>query len=174
MEITEDKDLTRVKEVFTKGVKLFNDRQYKEAMAVFDDIIDGNGGSDSFAVVEILNRTKSLKIICDTQLSLHHLALKTVEDYLYDGIYNLNSGKLDEALDRFRYLQEQNHDPAYVNYLISLVHLKKGETEECFNALKKAIQLDPVYKIIAHNEADFDQLIESHEFAVLVDTGPGL
>lgn len=174
MEITEDKDLARVKEVFTNGIKLFNNRQYKEAMAVFGGLLDENGSSQAYAVIEVLNRAKSLKKICDVQLSTRKTDLNSNEDYLYDGIFNLNSGNLDEALERFLYLKDKNHDPAYVNYLVSLVHLKKGETEECFKYLGDAIDLDPIYKVIAHNEADFDPLFENTEFATKVDMGHGV
>jgi len=173
MEITEDKDLARVKEVFTKGIKLFNDRRYKEAMTVFDGIIDEHGGTESYSVIEILNRTKAFKKMCDAQLFPTTTDLNSNEDYLYDGIFNLNSRNLDIALERFLHLREQKFNPAYVNYLISIVHLKKGHIEPCFKHLGESIALDPWYKVLAHNEADFDPLFENHEFMALVDLTHG-
>lgn len=171
MELREERELKQIRETFTRGIDLFRQRQYKEALAVFAEIVQEYEDSEYYSILEIEGRSKVYRKICEAQLNPVKIELRDDEDYLFDGIYQLNKGNPDQALERFNYLKEKNYEDPYLIYLISLVYLKKEDTETCFNYLKQAIDQDEYYKVIAYNEPDFDLLFENQRYAALIETG---
>ncbi|NIM18578.1 MAG: hypothetical protein GTO45_41905 [Candidatus Aminicenantes bacterium] len=171
MELREERELKQIHEKFARGIDLFRQRRYKEALAVFAEIVQEYEGSEYYSILEIEGRSKVYRKICEAQLNPVKIELRDDEDYLFNGIYQLNKGNPDKALERFNYLKEKNYQDPYLNYLISLVYLKKEDTETCFNYLKQAIDQDEYYKVIAYNEPDFDPLFENQRYAALVETG---
>jgi len=174
MEVREERELKELRETFARGVELFKQRQYKEALSVFAGIVQEYESSEFYSILEIEGRSKVYRKICDAKLNPVKLELNDDKDYLGDGIYQLNIGNLDKALERFNYLKEKNYrDPSYLNYLISLGYLKKGNAEACLNHLEQAIDQDEFYKIIAYNEPDFDSLFENQRYSTLTEIGEG-
>jgi hypothetical protein len=169
MELSEEKELKQIREEFTRGIDLFRKRQYQEAAAVFDHIVQEYGDSEYYSILEIEGRSKVYGKICQAQITPVKPELHSDEEYLYDGIFHLNTGNPDKALERFSYLQEKNYNNPYLSYLMSLAHLRKGDMRTCLSYLKTAIDQDESYKIIAYNEPDFDVLFETQEFAGLVE-----
>ncbi len=169
MELSEEKQLKKITEEFTKGVALFRERECQQAFEVFNRIMDEYKDSQYYSVIEIQSRSKFYKMLCDARLN----PLKTEdwdnEDYLYDGIFHLNAGNLDKAKERFKYLEEKKYNHPNLDYLLSMVYLKKGDKETCLMYLQKAIKADGVFKIIAYNEPDFEPMFESDEFAGMVE-----
>jgi tetratricopeptide (TPR) repeat protein len=169
MELREERELKQIRETFTRGIDLFRQRQYKEALAVFTEIVQEYEDSEYYSILEIEGRSKVYKKICEAQLFPVKIELRDDEDYLFDGIYQLNTGNLDKALERFNYLKEKNYQDPYLIYLLSLVYLKKEDTETCFKYLKQAIDQEEYYKVIAYNEPDFDPLFDNQRYAALTE-----
>jgi tetratricopeptide (TPR) repeat protein len=173
MELREERELKQIRETFARGIDLFKQRQYKEALSVFAEIVQEYEDSEYYSILEIEGRSKVYKKICEAQLNPVKIELHDDEDYLFNGIYQLNQGNPDKALERFNYLKEKNYRDPYLNYLISLVYLKKGDPEACFSNLEQAIDQDEYYKIIAYNEPDFDPLFENQRYGALIEIGEG-
>ena len=169
MEVSEERELKRVVAEYEKGLGLLRKHQYTEALPVFENILTECKDSAYYSVVEIENRSRVYKKVCEAQLNPVVIELKTPEDFLYNGVYQLNSGNPDLALERFKHLQEINFADPYLDYLFSLGYLKKGEKENCLSYLKSAIEKDGAYKIIAHNEPDFDPVFEDQDFVTLFE-----
>jgi predicted RNA-binding protein len=66
------------------------------------------------------------------------------------------------------HLEKNGYKDPYVNYLLSIVYLRKEDINSSMEHLKKAVEKDKFYKIIAHNEPDFDGLVENEAFATIV------
>jgi tetratricopeptide (TPR) repeat protein len=169
MEVSEERELKRISAEFTKGIDLFRQRRYPEALTVFDNIGKDFKNSEFYSVVEIETRSKVYKKICEAQLNPVKIELHADEDFLYDGIFHLNAGRLSQALERFNYLLEKKYGDPYLSYLLSIVHLKMNDKGACLERLKKAIDEDESYKIIAHNEPDFDPLFDNQVFLQLTE-----
>jgi tetratricopeptide (TPR) repeat protein len=169
MEISEEKELKKAKEKFAKAVELFKKRSYQEALPGFESIINEYKDSQFYSILEIENRSNAYRKICEQQLDQRDIELNSHEDYLLNGIFNLNAGNLDEALERFEYLEKETYQEAYVKYLIALAKLKGGDKEEAFKFLEMAVKQDETYKIIAHNEPDFDPVFEDEAFTGIVE-----
>jgi tetratricopeptide (TPR) repeat protein len=171
MELSEEKQLKKITEEFTKGVALFRERECQQAFEIFNRIIEEYQDSQYYSVVEIQNRSKFYKMLCEARLNPVKTDDWDDEEYLYDGIFHLNAGNPDKALERFKYLEEKKYNHPNLDYLLSLVYLKKGDKGTCLMYLKKAIETDKFFKIIAYNEPDFESMFEYDEFTAMVEMG---
>ena len=108
MELSEEKQLKKITEEFTKGVALFRERKCQQAVEVFNRIMEEYRDSQYYSVVEIQSRSKFYQMLCDARLNPVKTDDWDDEDYLYDGIFHLNAGNLDKAAERFKYLEEKN------------------------------------------------------------------
>lgn len=169
MELSEENQLKDITEEFTKGVALFRERECQQAFDIFNRIIEEYKDSQYYSVLEIQGRSKFYKMLCDARLNPVKTDDWDDEDYLYDGIFHLNAGNPDKALERFKDLEEKKYHHPNLNYLLSLVHLKKGDSENCLMYLKMAIKEDAFFKIIAYNEPDFEHMFENDEFTEMVE-----
>ena len=169
MELSEEKQLKVITEEFTKGVALFRERECQKAFEIFNRIIEEYKDSQYYSVVEIQNRSMFYKMLCDARLNPIKTDDWNDEDYLYDGIFHLNAGNPDKALERFKYLEEKKYINSNLNYLLSLVHLKKGDNQTCLNYLKMAIKEDEFFKVVAYNEPDFEPMFDYDEFTAMVE-----
>ncbi len=168
MELKEEKELKRITDEFAKGIKAFNQQSCKDAVVIFGRIVEKYKDSEYYGVLEIQARSKVYKNICMSRANPAKISLESDEDYLYNGIFHLNAGRLENALERFEYLEKKSYSDPYLNYLLAVVYLKKEETDACLDYLKAAVDKDPFYKVIAHNEPDFDPLFEDENFTALI------
>ena len=168
MDQSKDKHLKNVIDEFSKGVEAFNKRQYEEAAGIFDRIVSKHEDSGHYNLEEIRARAKVYINLCQSQLNPVTIELEADEDYLFDGIYRLNTGDLEAAGERFEYLGKKSYDDPYLEYLLALLYLKKEEPEACLEHLGAAINKDSVYKVIAYNEPDFSPFFENEDFVKLI------
>ena len=169
MELSEEKQLANITEEFTRGIGLFRKRECQQSLDVFNRIVEEYKDSQYYSVLEIQGRSKIYKTLCEARLHPVKLELEEEEDYLFDGIYNLNAKKLDIALERFHFLEEKKYKPAYVSYLKSLVYLKKREFPNCLRYLKSSIEADDYFRVIAYNEPDYESLFDNDSFLSMVE-----
>jgi len=165
----EEKELKKISTDFSKAILAFHKKDYQNALDLLNNIIDTFKDSEYDSVLEIQGQSKIYKNICHSHLHPVKVVLKSDEDYLNEGLYNLNAGDLDQALKYFQDLEEKkgNTDP-YLFYLLALVYVKKENHEIALKYLKKCISKDDFYKIIAHNEPDFEPIADNGEFLSLV------
>ncbi len=168
MELNEEKQLARITEEFTKGVAFFKKREYQKALEVFNRSVQEFNDSQYYSIIEVYGRSKLYLKLCEARLNPVKAELHEDEDYLFNGIFHLNAGNLDMALERFNYLEKKKYNDPYLFYLLSLVHMNKGERETCYGYLRKAIDGNEDFKIIAYNEPDFEPLFDTHPFSTLV------
>lgn len=173
MELSEEKQLKHITEEFTKGVGLFRERQCQQALETFNRIVEEYKDSQYYSVLEMQGRSKLYRKLCEARLNPVKVKLQDDEDYLFDGILHLNAGKPDKALERFNYLEGKKNNDPYLNYLISLVYLKKGDYQASLKYLHMAINADEYYRIIAYNEPDFEFLFENEKFTNMIEMENG-
>jgi len=166
---SEQQQLKKIANDFTKAIELFRNKDCKSSFEIFSHLVDEYENSEYYSVLEIQGRAKVYKNLCESRLTPVKIELKDDEDYLNNGVFLLNSGNMDEALERFEYLEKKNYKQDYLNYLISLVYLKKGDIPNCLKCLKASIQGDEFYKVVAYNEPDFEHLFENEDFINLVE-----
>lgn len=169
MELKEEKELAEIIKVFTEAMKVFSKKDFAKAHDAFNGIIEHYKDSEHYSILEIQARSKVYKNICHAQLNPVKSTLETTEDYINETVFSLNAGKLEESLEHLKQLENKDVDMAYVNYLYSLVYLKMEDIPVMLEYLAKAVEIDKIFKIIAHNEPDFDHMFENEEFAAIIE-----
>ena len=166
---TEEKELIKITDAFSKAIKLFQKKDHQGAADMFGAIIEEYKNSEYYSVLEIQTRSKSYLTLVDSCLHPRRIQLKTDEDYLNEALFQLNADNCERCLDLCNTLEgKREYKDPFLAYLISLCHLKNGDVETSLEYLKKCVDKDPYYKIIAHNEPDFEPLLEKEEFLSLV------
>ncbi|HLP47195.1 MAG TPA: tetratricopeptide repeat protein [Candidatus Kapabacteria bacterium] len=168
MELNEEKELKKASDDLTEAIKIFRTKDYEKADNAFRSIVEQYKDSEYFSVLEIQARAKVYKNICHTQLNPLKVVCTSEEDFLNEGIFNLNQKNFDKAQELLESLGKKKYKESYVNYLLSIVYLKKKDIPASLEYLKKAVKKDESYKIIAHNESDFDELFDNEEFISIV------
>jgi len=168
MELSEEKELEKIIKEFSGAVQMFSKKEYEKTEKVFESISERYKDSEYYSVLEVQMRATVYKNICHAQLNPKKIELTGDEDYLNEGIYSLNAGNVDRALELLNHLEKNGYKDPYVNYLLSIVYLRKEDINRSMEYLKKAVEKDKFYKIIAHNEPDFDSLVENEVFATIV------
>ena len=169
MKLEEEKKLKLITDEFTKAVQLFNQKDYKKAIEAFDQIVEKYKDSEYYSVLEIQTRSKVYRSISHSQLNPVRIKLSNDEDYLNEGIFNMNAGNIDRALELFHHLEKNKYNDPYLSYLLSIVYLKKEDTEMSLKYLKKCISKDDFFKVIAYNEPDFSPLFENENFLSMIE-----
>ncbi|MCP5105912.1 MAG: tetratricopeptide repeat protein [bacterium] len=171
MELNEEKELAKAVKGFESAIQIFTKRDYKKAEESFAGIIETFADSEYYSVLEVQARAKVYKNICQAQLNPVKVELTTDEDYLTAGVYNMNNGDFDNALEALEHVADDDCKDAYVCYLKSIIYLKKEEVETALEFLEKAVEKDKTYKVIAHNEVDFDEMFDNEEFVAIISDG---
>lgn len=166
--LNEEKELKLIRDEFMKAIETFTKREYEKAQELFHKIVDQYQNSEYYSVLEVQARSKVYKSIADAQLNPEKIKLNNEEDYLHEGIYCLNAGDYEKAVELFGYLENKKYSDPYLWYLMSIAYLKSGDKEASLNYLKRCIAKDGYYKIIAHNEPDFESMLGDGKFLSLV------
>ena len=166
--LQEEKEFHQIKDAFAEAIDIFNKKDFKAAYEKFERIVEEYKNSEYYNVLEIQARSKVYLNISDSHLNPVEIVLESDEDYLNEGLYHLNSGDLERARELFEHLVKQDKNDPYIYYLHAITLFKLGEKEPSFEYLAKCIERDEHYKIIIHNEPDFEALLEDEQFSDLV------
>ena len=93
--------------------------------------------------------------------------MKTFDDYYQYSVYKVNQGNYEEALILLEKARTINPKEGKVLYLIADAYCLMNRKEKCLEHLKKAIQMDRYFRILAQNEADFESLKENKKFKLI-------
>jgi predicted Zn-dependent protease len=103
----EDKELKKISTDFGKAVQAFQKKDYQGALDMLNSIIDSFKDSEYDSVLEIQGQSKIYQNICHSRLNPVKVVLKSDEEYLNEGLFQLNAGNPDQALKHLRDLEEK-------------------------------------------------------------------
>jgi tetratricopeptide (TPR) repeat protein len=95
------------------------------------------------------------------------VSLKTIDDYIYYGVYKINAGAYEEALKLLEKALEMDQEEGRVYYLMADAQILMGKPDEAMECLKKAFQKDKLYRILAQNETDFEPIWDDKKFKLI-------
>ena len=96
------------------------------------------------------------------------LPLKSLEDHLQASVYKINQGDFEGALRTLEKALEFKAEEGRVHYLMADAYMLMNQPEAALENLKKAVQKDKLYSILAQNESDFEPLWEDKKFKLIV------
>jgi tetratricopeptide (TPR) repeat protein len=156
-------DYQKALEVYSKAMNYFHKMDYVKAIELFKEVINKYSLEK-----EIVDRANLYISICKNRMKKEKIELNTFDDYFYYGIYCLNLGDYERAIELLKEAQKKAPENGKVYYALADVSIRMGDNESALNYLKKAIELDSFFKILAQNEVDFEPLWENKEFQELV------
>lgn len=166
--LNEEKELKTITKQFTAAVTTFTKKDYSAAREQFAGIVESFKESEHYSVLEIVGRSNVYLRMVDAQMNPQKIELKTTDDILSESVYQLNSGQADRALELLTALAKKRGEDAYIDYLMAVAYNRRGDIEESLDHLKRSVQKDAHYKVMAFNEPDFETLLENKDFRDLV------
>jgi tetratricopeptide (TPR) repeat protein len=155
--------------------------EYQKALAAFGLAMKEfhKGGLDKAAVglkafiekyaeeKELVDRAQIYLAIAQKRPRKETVHLKDLEDHCNYAVYKVNSGDREGALKILEKALDFKTDEAKVHYLTADVLCLLGRMDECLEALKKAVQKDILFGVLAQNESDFEPLWEDKRFRLI-------
>lgn len=147
---------------YSQAMKSFHKGDYKKADELFKAFLDKHGSER-----ELIDRAQIYLNVCETRQSKEKVQLKTFDDFYHYGVFKTNHGDYEEALKLLEKAREMKPKEGKILYLMADIHCLKGDNEKCLEHLKKAIQLNKYFSILARNEKDFESLWEDKKFKLI-------
>ena len=169
MKLKEEKELQTITGEYEKALQLFHKKSYHKADAAFKQIIETYKDSEFYSVLEIQTRVKVHHAITQAQLHPSTIKLDSSQDYVWEGVYQLNAGNTDKAIELFSHAEKENYKDAYLYYLLAAAYIKKDDAANSLRYVEKCLKKDAFYKVIVYNEPDFEPLLQNQDFLNLVE-----
>ncbi|MFB0565634.1 MAG: tetratricopeptide repeat protein [Candidatus Aminicenantaceae bacterium] len=155
-------DYDKVLLAYSTAMKAFHKGEFQKAVELLKTFLE-----KYCTEKELVDRAHIYLSICNERLEETSIKLKTFNDYYQYSIYKINSGEYEEALKLLKKAQELNPQEGKIFYLLADVYCLMGDTDNCLEHLRKAIQIDKNFKILAQNERDFESLREDKKFLLI-------
>jgi tetratricopeptide (TPR) repeat protein len=147
---------------FGEAVKAFRKGDIEKARELFEALIEKHASEK-----ELMDRALTYIKICQGIKNKETPPAKTFEDLYESGVFLMNLGKYEEALKLFDKAIEKDPDHAKLLYFKASIYQSMGNTDKSLEFLKKSIQKDKYFKILAQNDADFEDLREDKKFKII-------
>ncbi len=147
---------------FGDAVKAYRKGDSKKAVEMFEALIEKHASER-----ELVDRARTYIKICQNISKKETLPTKTFDDLYESGIFLMNLGKYEEALKLFNKAIEKNPDHAKILYFMAAIYQSMGNSDQSIEFLKRSIQKDKYFKILAQNDSDFENLREDKKFKLL-------
>lgn len=147
---------------YAEAIKEYRKGSWEKAQTLFEAFISKFGNEK-----ELVDRANVYLSIIKGKGKRTLGTPKTSEECYYFSVYRLNQGQYEEALRWLNKALELKGDEGRVFYLMAEIYCLLGQTDNALEYLKRAIQKDKIYKILAQNEADFAPLWEDKKFKLI-------
>jgi predicted Zn-dependent protease len=169
MKLKEEKELQSISEEYEKALQSFHKKNYAKAGEAFSKLIDAYKDSEFYSVLEIQTRAKVFQSIAHSQTHPVKLKLESAQDHVMEGVFQLNAGHVEKALEHFATAEKNNYRDAYLYYLTAAAYLRQEDTANALRYVDKCLKKDEGYKVIIYNEPDFETLHQNPDFLKLVE-----
>ena len=147
---------------FADAVKTFRKGNCEKAVELFKAMIEKHASEK-----ELVDRANIYMKICQHIKTKETIPPKSFDDYYENGIFLMNQGNYEEALKHLNKAIEKNPDHARILYFMAAIYQSMGDTDQSIEFLKKSIQKDKYFKILAQNDSDFEALRDDKKFKLL-------
>jgi tetratricopeptide (TPR) repeat protein len=156
----------RQAEHYEKAVAMFNARKYSRAHTLLEKAVEGPD-------LTIRHRAQVYAEICRRQIGHEKLQLKTAEDHYNYAVKLMNDRRFDDARQHLQRALQMAPKAGYVHYANAVLSALQGDAESAFGNLKKAIEIDPLNRVLALNDADLAAVASHPPIVHLLSEGGG-
>jgi tetratricopeptide (TPR) repeat protein len=156
-------------EVFERGFRELQVRNFKEAARVLSSIIHGYPDEK-----ELHERARVYIAICERQIeSKRDRTPKTVEERINAATVAINRGAYAEGLDLLRPVAKKDEsENDAVHYMIAVAHAGLGDAPAAVASLQQAIELNPENRFLAAQDGDLDPIRATAAFVAVLENPP--
>lgn len=147
---------------YTLALKAFHKGEFQKAKELLEDFLEKYAPE-----IELADRARAYLDICRKQQKKEKIQLKTFEDFHEYAVFKINQGDYEEAIKLLEKALEMKPKEGKIFYLMADVYCLSGQIDLCLDYLKKAIQADGFFRILAQNEPDFDALKNDKKFRLI-------
>ena len=147
---------------YSQAMKAFRKGDYQRAAELLKEFLKKHVSEKEF-----VDRAQVYLSICEERPKDTGVELKSSDDYYQFGIYKLNQGEYEESLKLLKKAAEMEPKEGKFVYSMADCYCLMGNDQKCLENLKKAIQMDKYFKILAQNERDFEPLWEDKRFKLI-------
>lgn len=155
-------EFQKVLTAYDQAMKVFQKGDFAKALELLKAVIEKYSSEK-----EIADRARIYQTICEARLKKEKISLETFDDYFQYSVYKVNQGDYEEALKLLDKARQMKPKEAKILYLMADAYCLMEKKEECLAHLKKAIQMDKYFSILAQNESDFESLREDKKFMLI-------
>ena len=155
----------RQAENYEKAVALFNERKFSRALPLLEKAEEGPN-------VALRHRAHVYAEICRRQAGENEkVQFKTAEDHYNYAVKLMNDRRLEEAQEHLQRALRLAPKAGYVHYAHAVLSALQGNAESAFGNLKRAIEIDPLNRVLALNDADLASVVGHPPIAQLLHEG---
>ncbi len=147
---------------FGLAVKEFQKGEFDKAIASFKDFIEKFPADK-----EIVDRAKAYLAIAQKRPKKEGVSLKGFEDHYRTAAVRINQKDYPGAVKLLEKALEYKEKEGLVYYLLADANILMGQTDSALEHLKKAVQKDRNFSVLAQNEPDFEALWEDKKFKLI-------
>jgi tetratricopeptide (TPR) repeat protein len=150
---------------YQTAVQLVQQGKYEKALAALEKLLPE-------APREISERIRMYIATCHRQLEQARLAFQTPEERYNYAVLQLNNGLYEDAREHFQAVLSDEPKADYAWYGLALLECITSHSEECLEALSKAIHLNPRNRLQARTDNDFQAMADDPRFTELLYPEP--
>lgn len=154
----------RQSEYYEKAVEYFNTRKFSRALPLLEKAAEGPNAT-------LRHRAHVYADICSRQISNEKVELKTADDHYNYGVKLMNDRRLAEAEQHLQRALRLAPKAGHVLYANAVLSALQGNAESAFGNLKRAIEIDPLNRVLALNDADLGSVLGHPPIAQLLHQG---
>lgn len=155
-------DYQKALTAYNQAMKVFRKGGYEKAAEMLKTLPEKHASEK-----ELVDRARIYIAICKERQKKEKILLKTFDDFYQYSVYRINQGEFKEALKWLEKARQIKPKEGKILYLMADAYCLMGNTEDCLEQLKKAIQIDKYFSILAQNESDFESLKEDKKFKLI-------
>ncbi len=148
---------------YAQAIKEFRKGSFDEAAKLFNGLIENFQGER-----EIADKCRTYLSLIQKSGKKESAVLKSVDDYLLQASQKINAANYPDAVSLLEKALQLKEKEGHVNYLLASAHCLMGESDIGLDFLKKAIQKDRSFSILARNEPDFEPFYEDKKFKLII------
>jgi tetratricopeptide (TPR) repeat protein len=147
---------------YGQAVKEFRKGDFEKAADAFKSFIEKYPGES-----EIVDRARNYLDIAQRKPKKDLPPQKTFADCCLAAVFKINEGDFDGALKSLEKALEFKENDGRIYYLMADAYCQKGDQDNTLDSLKKAVQKDKIFGIMAQNELDFKPVWEDKKFKLI-------
>lgn len=148
---------------YGQAVKEFRKGDFEKAAELLQGFIEKYPAES-----EVVDRARTYLAIARKGSKKDAASLKTFDDHCRHGVTRINMRDYEGAVKVLEKALDIGENEGLVRYLLADARCLMGQTDEAIDDLKKAIQKDKLYSVLAQNEPDFEPLWDDKKFKLIV------